>query len=682
MNNKQIVGKQEMLTEKLKAAGESYYNDSPLMSDHEFDRLLGMLTELEESSGTVLPGSPNERVGAPVKADSLMTVQHEEPALSLGKIKYKDREDLAEWQGSHEVMVSWKLDGLTLVLTYDNGELTSAVTRGDGYEGKDVTHNARYFDGIPGNIPYKNHLVVRGEALMTYSEFERINAESGGIYENPRNLASATVQMLDASASKKRKMRFMAFKMVSPKDSPETESERLRFLKDLGIETVEHTVIPSPGCSADRYKLLDKVEEFKALIKTLDYPTDGLVITMNDTSYGESLGVTGHHPRNAIALKWTDETVTGTISHIHWSVGKTGQITPVAVLKEPVRLGAGSNVQKASLHNLSIMENMPVTDADGETVPIGIGSKVQIYLANMIIPQIASCLPGDRITYPEKCPVCGTKTHITAENGIKVMYCGNHACPARVRGILENAFSKDGLNVKGLGPSQIEDLQEAGLITKYPAELYTLEKRTNGELPLELSIMDGWGEKSWENLLDAINASRRTDLRRFLFSLGIPMLGHDLSKKLNGHWKGDIEAFKHFLNGPDISVLTALDGVAEKKAMSIVDWCHSKRTDANELLMLNVLMNELDFEQNGTVANNSLSGCTFVITGAVHDYKNRDEFTASVEARGGKVSGSVSAKTTALVNNDTGSSSGKNLKAKALGIEIISEDEFIRRYGK
>lgn len=685
-------GRQAELTRLLAKASDAYYGGgNPVMPDIEFDRLCEELAKLEQEAGFAYEASPNVTVGSASKVDALQGVKHEHPALSLDKVKYADREKLVSWAGSEDVVMSWKMDGLTVIATYDDGKLVRAATRGDGYEGKDVTHNAVYFHGLPTKIPFREHLVVRGEAVMRYDEFKKISAMNGGIYENPRNLAGATVQMLDSRESRGRRIDFHAFKLVEPKpegvpfpekyDWTEMEQRRLDFLSSIGFNVVEHGTVRPDG-------ILNAVEDFRKTVASLPYPTDGIVITMNDAAEAESLGETGHHPRGSIALKWTDETKEGVIDHIHWSIGKTGVITPVAVLKEAVRLGAGSNIERASLHNLSIMSHIPKMGSEtGETVRIGKGSKVEVYLANMIIPQIASATEGEEIPVPSVCPVCGNHTSIVKNNGVEVLYCPNCRCPARTMGMLENAFSKDGLNIKGLGPSQIEDLQAAKLLTTYPAEVFTLENRTSffgGEriLPDALRKMDGWGEKSWNNLLDAIDAARNTTLKRFLYALGIPMLGNDLAKKLSAYWHGDVEEFLRFVACPDKKELMALEGIADAKADSIVEWCEHVMHDAEEHLMLHILADELTFEKEETPAGASLSRMTFVITGAVHSYKNRDEFKASVETRGGKVAGSVSAKTSYLVNNDLSSATGKNQKAKELGIPIISEDEFIGRFGK
>lgn len=709
---------QKSLTDELVSASDAYYNSGTvLMSDHEFDAKLEQLKRMEQESGTVYPGSPTQNVGA--KVDGLKKVKHEQPALSLDKVKYKDREDLKKWLGNRQAVMSWKCDGLTLVLTYDNGLLTSAVTRGDGTEGSDVTHNAMFFKGVPKKIAYTGHLVVRGEAMMTYAEFERVNSEANGIYENPRNLAAATIQMLDAEESRKREIIFRAFELVTPElkgDLIRTDGilislafmgDRLYWLERLGFDVVDYEYVDSTD-------VLQKIEEWRADIQNLPYPTDGLVFSYNNLNEGWALGSTGHHPRWAMALKWTDETYTTTIRDIEWSVGKTGIITPVAVFDE-VRMGLGSNVTRASLHNVSILKQLAHITGNAQQVPV-VGSKAEVYMANMIIPQVLSVEHTPDTTsaeIPYRCPVCGEPTALVwnPDSNTEVLMCQNKGCAAQQVGKLMNTFSKDGLFVKGLGESQIQDLLNAGLVASSPESFYDLatswgdfisnplrNETEPGYIAIEnLLKKDGWGPKKWDNLIDAINASRETTLQKFLYSLNIPLLGNDLSKKLAKYFHNSIGEFVEFVERVDegaggyddfgqeraFDILTKIDGVGEEKARNIVDWAVETTAYREKWEDFISFVKELNFpEPTSGSADSSLEGLTFVITGSVHQYKNRDEFKASVEARGGKVAGSVSAKTSFLVNNDVESTSGKNQKAKELGIEIISEEEFIARFGK
>lgn len=706
MNISEKITEQKALTEELCLASKAYYDGEPIMSDIEFDKKLDKLKKMEKESKKILSNSPTVNVGA-VSVTALKKVRHEHPALSLDKIKYKDREELLKWLGHERAVMSWKCDGSTVVLTYDDGNLTSAVTRGDGEEGSDITHNAKFFKGVPISIPVMGHIVVRGEAMMSNKEFERINAEAGGIYENARNLATATIQMLDSNESRKREIIFKAFELVTPGvDAYEYDmgsetlydlsqmAGRLAWLEILGFDVVDRTY-----CTEDN--ILSKIEEYKEKVKDLPYPTDGLVISYDDLKYGWALGSTGHHPRWAIALKWTDETVTTTVRDIEWSVGKTGIITPVAVFDE-VRLGLGSNVTRASLHNISIMKRLGIKK----------NCKAEVYLANLIIPQIESCEGGDEeFEQPTKCPICGELTAMFISPAkVEILKCVNEKCGAQQIGKLMNTFGKDGLFVKGLGESQIQDLLLTGLINANPVSVYRLRKNVAeyGQMYnryQQLMSIDGWGKKKWDNILDAIDASRKTTLQKFLYSLNIPLLGNDLSKKLAKFFAttyaetySPIEHFKRFLEYTGESTgsnpkqgyeaaydrLVEIDGVGEEKARNVVDWCYETVSDIDKYENFVALIGELDFSADikSESTGPSLEGLTFVITGTVHDYKNRDEFKASVEARGGKVAGSVSKNTTALVNNDVTSTSGKNQKAKELGIEIISEDEFISRYGK
>ncbi len=705
---------QAVLTQELAEANKAYRNSGiTLMSDLEYDKKLEELAALEEKNGFKYDISPTDKVGAEV-VSALKKVTHEAPALSLDKVKYKDRENLVKWlrdsEGHDGAVMSWKNDGLTVVATYDEGKLTQAVTRGDGVTGSDITHNARFFKGLPLGIPFAGHLVVRGEAVMSFAEFERVNAENDGIYENPRNLASATIQMLDANESRKREIRFIAFELVEPGTvdaiigfNLRYQIERFNWLLSLGFDVVENEKVNSTN-------ILDRIEVWKSSLEQLDYPTDGLVISFDDMEYGMSLGNTGHHFRHSMALKWSDETMETTIRDIEWSVGKTGIITPVAIFDE-VRLGLGSNVTRASLHNLSIMRKLGVK----------IGCKAQVYLANMIIPQLASTdNQGESLNYPEYphvCPVCGEPTEVSEDNGVRTLHCENRSCAARQIGSLMNTFSKDGLFIKGLGESQIQDLIEYGIVDATPLSFYKATTAFSSgkefsDKVVKLLEKDGWGKKKWENLVDAINTSRNTTLQKFLYSLNVPLLGNDLSQKLSRHFNDDVDAFVAFIEGvsayvnknkekfieavdnnertdelyrlsPAYKELFSIDGVGDEKTLNIIKWADETSAYLEVWQEFIGLMHELYFpEPKSEASDNILEGLTFVITGAVHDYKNRDEFKTSVEARGGKVAGSVSAKTSFLVNNDITSTSGKNAKAKELNIPIISEDEFISRFGK
>lgn len=688
-----LTKEQRELTSKLIEASKAYYhpNMAEIMSDYEFDRLREKLIAMEKESGVILSGSPTVHVGG-VSVDGLEKRKHEQPALSLDKFKYEDVEKLKKFLGGKDAFVSWKMDGLTIVLTYDDGSLKYAVTRGsEGIEGDVVTHNAVFFKGIPHKIPYKGHLVVRGEAVMTYKEFERINEKFENKYKNPRNLAGATVQMLDSEESKEREICFKAFELVSPApgklfdDPKEGMTRRMEWVASQGIDAVDHH--SHVKCE----DIVDEVEAWKEKVERLPYPTDGLVITFEDQVYAESLGSTGHHARGSIALKWTDETETTTLKDIEWSVGKTGVITPVAIF-DLVELGAGSTVTRASLHNISVMKSVP--EADQNKGHMMLGSRIEVGLANMIIPQVFSFHKGgenlSEIDVPDTCPVCGMPTKLNDSDGVLTLYCTNEKCAARQLGKLMNTFSREALNVKGLGESQIIDLLEAGLVDETAASFFRMKDHPAEKIE-SLLQKDGWGKKKWENLLAAIETARNTTLQKFMYGLNVTYLGSDLSKKLSAYWRGSIGKFVDFIDraaekpAAALEELTALDGVGEGKAAPLVEWAGVVRAGTKERKDLDDLISYLRFDTSayeGKKDDASLSGLTFVITGAVNVYKNRDEFKASVEARGGKVAGSVSKKTDYLVNNDTASMSGKNKKAKELGIPVISEDEFIERFGK
>ena len=668
-------GEQAVLTKELAEASKAYYSGGiALMSDAEFDEKAERLRKLEEESGFAYDASPTVKVGAE-GSKTLEKSEHEHPALSLDKVKYRDRESLKKWLGKRKGLLSWKMDGLTIVATYDGGRLTKAVTRGDGRIGSVVTRNASRFEGLPQEIPYKGHAVIRGEGVMTNKEFERVNAEAGGIYENARNLASATIQMPDFEESAKRGISFRAFKLVVPTpDSDEIpnagdEGSRFAWMASQGIGVTE-----SAEVSAEN--VLETIEEWKGRIPNNEAPTDGLVLSYLDAEYAESLGSTGHHPRGSIALKWSDEAVRTTVRAIEWSAGRTGALTPVAVFDE-VRLGLGSNVTRASLHNVSVMRGIPSFDGK-RGAGCGVGSEADVYMANMIIPQIRACSPG-RIEIPDRCPSCGGKTELRSRNGVETLFCPNPECPAKKIRKAAAFVSKEGVNIEGLSEGRVEYLLSNGYV-RSGVDFYRLKDRP--ELTEKLSKADGWGEKSVRNLLENVERSRKITLKRFLYALSIPLLGRDLSTKLEEYFEGDPDKFLSFVRNPDEDALARVDGIGPVKAGNLADWCRERIGDERLMDELTSLMDELEFEKPAEKAEASLKGLTFVVTGSLNSYANRDEFKASVEARGGKTSGSVSSKTSFLVNNDVSSTSGKNRKAKELGVPIISEAEFIERFGR
>lgn len=677
-----LATEQGRLTEELINASTAYYNGgNTAMSDLEFDRKVVELTEMEQASGFAYEGSPTIRVGsAPV--GQLKRVEHEYPALSLGKFKYAEREKLVEWMNGmpqfHIYSMMWKMDGLTVVLTYDNGKLTRAVTRGDGYVGSDITHNAVNFEGVPVKIPDKRHIVVRGEAVMKFAEFERVNAECDGQYDNPRNLASATIQMLDPEEAKKRKITFYAFELVTPEPvgSKGAMDYRLNTLHEMGFNVVEHIMIAN-------VEALDMIEKMKTKLPENEFPTDGLVFSVEDLESGWKLGSTGHHPRWSVALKWTDETFPTKLKNVEWSVGKTGIVTPVAVF-DTVRMGLGSDVNRASLHNISVMRQLGVRN----------GADLEVYMANAIIPQVANAENGDsEIDVPDRCPVCGAPLRIENHNDIETLHCDNTECPARQTGSLLNTFSQEALYAKGLGESQITDLIEHKAVTADPMSFFELsDAYFNGERKSVfegLEALDGWGAKKVENLMKTLREAKKTNLQKFLVSLNVPMLGKDLSKKLARLWNGDINVLLNLVKGTEedrkraYAVIKGQDGIGDVKADNLFSFINSVADNEEKRDRFLRYVSMFEFESaKPDVSGTGLDGLTFVITGSVHVYKNRKEFEESVTARGGKVSGSVSAKTSYLVINDKESTSSKTMTAKKLNIPMLSEEEFIEKFGR
>ena len=651
--------RQDQLTLKLAKASDAYYAGLPIMEDAVFDGLMEELQELERASGFAWDISPTIKVGGDV-VSGLTKVRHEDPALSLDKVKYKDRNALVTWLGDRMGALSWKMDGLTLVLTYEDGRLVRAVTRGNGEVGEDVTHNARFFDGIPLTIPFKGHLTVRGEAVMSQAEFDRVNEMAGGQYENARNLASSTVRLMDSFESRTRRIAFFAFDLVRAEG--EDIVDALHFIHELGIQTVFARFV-------DKSHLLDSIEEFRKEAPSYPFPTDGLVLTFADRGYALSLGTTGHHPRGSIALKWTDEYKTTTIRDIEWSVGKTGVITPVAIF-DPVRLGLGSTITRASLHNLSIMENMAMIGDLSKTVRCGVGSRIHVILANMIIPQVIAATEGT-IDIPDVCPVCGKPLTIKDDGRVKTLWCLDKACPVKMVKRFAGFASRDGMDIVGLSEKKIEQLINGGYIREL-ADLFTLSDKAD-----RLSAEDGWGKASVKVLLDAVEKARKTDLRHFLYSLQIPLVGHDLSGKLDKVFKGRLSELMAFIESPDITMLSEVDGIGPVKAGSFGDYVLSLKDPAKRAAF-DRLVSQLSFEEPAEDAGTkALEGKTFVVTGKVFKFPNRDALKAFIEAKGGKVAGSVSKKTDFLINNDVESTSGKNKKAKELGIPVISEDQFL-----
>lgn len=641
------------LVDTLNKASRAYYaEDREIMSNREYDALYDELQSLEQETGIVLTNSPTVNVGFEA-VDELPKERHESPMLSLGKTK--SREELRDWLQGKAAILSWKLDGLTIVLTYRDGKLAKAVTRGNGEIGEVVTNNARTFQNIPLSIPFKDELVLRGEAVITYSDFEQVNAEitdEKSKYKNPRNLCSGSVRQLNNEITAKRNVRFYAFSLVSAgeTDFHNSREEQFRFLEKQGFEVVEHYLVTE----AD---ILDRIEFFEKKIQHFDIPSDGLVLTYEDIAYGQSLGRTAKFPRHSIAFKWADELRETTLEEIEWSASRTGLINPVAIF-EPVEL-EGTTVSRASVHNISILRSLK----------LGIGDKITVYKANMIIPQIAENLTcSDNVEIPAVCPVCGGATEIRQVNEVQSLYCTNEKCAAKRIKSFTLFVSRDAMNIDGLSEATLEKLIDMGFIHEY-ADLYHLDRYQDRIVELE-----GFGEKSYQNLIASIEASRKTILSRVIYGLGIANIGVANAKMLCRYFSYDLERMR----SADVETLSAIEGIGDVIASAFVDYMK----DADNQQKIDHLMPELTLEvpvvEEGS---QTMQGLNFVITGSLNRFGNRSDLKDLIEDRGGKVTGSVTGKTTALINNDVTSTSSKNKKAKELGVPILSEEDFLTEYG-
>lgn len=635
----------------LREAGKAYYQESrEIMSNFEYDRLYDELGSLEQETGVILSGSPTQSVGYEVLSE-LPKETHESPMLSLDKTK--SVEALGEWLGSQKGLLSWKMDGLTIVLTYEGGSLAKAVTRGNGEIGEVITNNARVFSNIPLSIPYKGQLVLRGEAVITYSDFKRINDQIEDIdarYKNPRNLCSGSVRQLNSQITAERNVHFEAFALVSAGgvDFENSRAAQFRWLKDQGFEVVEYKEVTAETIARG-------VDEFEKKITHMDIPSDGLVLLYDDIAYGESLGRTAKFPRNAIAFKWQDEIRETTLSYIEWSPSRTGLINPVAVF-DPVEL-EGTTVSRASVHNISIMESLE----------LGAGDTITVYKANMIIPQIADNLTRSGVRdIPKRCPVCGGETKIRSLNDVKCLYCMNPDCQAKKLKSFALFVSRDALNIDGFSEATLEKFIGAGLIHEY-ADMFHLDRYE--EMIVQ---MDGFGRKSYDKLTAAIRTASHTTLPRVIYGLGIAGIGLANAKLLCKRFGFDFERMRH----AKTEELTEVDGIGEVLAQAWTDYFSSEKNNqiVDHLLAELVIEKEQAEEQETPV----FEGMTFVITGSVDHFANRKELQAVIESRGGKATGSVTSKTTYLINNDSASNSSKNKKAKELGIPILTEEDFLR----
>lgn len=644
------------LVERLNQASDSYYNGKgELMTDYEWDALFDQLKRLEEETGEILPDSPTNRVSE----DSIVgkKEEHEFAALSLAKTKQVS--DLVKWAEDRPIWISWKLDGLTLVVTYDGGKLTKIVTRGNGHIGTNITHLAPAISGIPGTISEKGHLVVRGEAVISYTDFEQFIIESEGDYANPRNLASGSLTLKDIEEVKQRHIQWIPFTLVYTERELTSWGERMQMVKDLGMNPVERERIDHPTTENIQLEI-DKFTE-KVTSKKNPFPVDGLVICYDDTAYAATGSVTGHHATRAgFAFKWQDEHADTVLDHIEWSCAAS-TITPVAVFK-PVEL-EGTTVQRASLCNVSECERLGIGDK---------GTRLQVIKANKIIPKVINITEVvGSFVIPNECPVCHAPAVVReSESGTKTLHCTNAACPAKQLKKFARFVSKEGINIDGISEQTVWKFINHGFIREY-ADFYKLKNYA-----FEISCFEGFGKKSVSNLLESVEKSRHTDGRHLLYALNIPLCGGDVAKKLLSRYK-----VKELIETARLSMFddefASIDGIGPEKSAKFIAWF---KDDVHFQHVQHLLSELIIEEQEPVETGNKCQGLTFVVTGDVHHYKNRNELKAYIESQGGKVTGSVSKSTNFLINNDAASQSSKNKKAHELNIPIITEDEFIEKF--
>lgn len=643
---------QEMV-QLLNQAGKAYYQDAKeIMSNHEYDRLYDELLVLEQELGITMANSPTVNVGYEVLSE-LPKERHEKPMLSLDKTKETDR--LKEFVGEKKAVISWKLDGLTIVLTYENGELKKAVTRGNGEVGEVITNNAKVFQNVPLRIAYRGELILRGEAVIGYRDFEKINEEIEDVdakYKNPRNLCSGSVRQLNNEITARRNVQFYAFSLVKADgvDFQNSRNIQLEWLKEQGFDVVEHYEVTKDT-------LEERVRFFAEHIEENDIPSDGLVLTYDDIAYGQSLGSTAKFPRDSFAFKWADEIRETTLREIEWSPSRTGLINPVAIF-DPVEL-EGTTVSRASVHNLSIMEELE----------LGIGDTIQVYKANMIIPQIAENLTRSGMDpVPECCSACGGETEIRQVSDTKTLYCTNPECGAKHIKAFSLFVSRDALNIDGLSEATLEKFITRGFIHHF-SDIFHLER--HGE---EIRSMEGFGEKSYKNLQDSIEKARTTTLPKLIYGLGIANIGLSNAKMICRAFDYDVEKMLQ----ADVEALNEIQGVGDVIARAFVDY-FAVEDHREEFFRL---LEEVKIPEEETTQEEQIfAGMNFVITGSVEHFANRNEVKEVIESKGGKVTGSVTSKTNWLINNDVESTSSKNKKARELGIPIISEDTFLKMIG-
>lgn len=650
--NESSIKKMKELGEKLREASRAYYQeDREIMSNVEYDALYDTLSALEKETGIVLADSPTVNVGYEA-VEQLPKEEHERPMLSLDKTK--EREALREFIGEHPTLLSWKLDGLTIVLTYENGELIKAVTRGNGIVGEVITNNARVFKNIPLKISFKGRLVLRGEAIITYSDFEKINETIGDAdakYKNPRNLCSGSVRQLNNEITAKRNVRFYAFSLVSAEgvDFRNSKEVQFRWLNEQGFEVVEYRKVTAET-------LDEAMDYFAEAVTTNDFPSDGLVALYDDIAYGESLGTTAKFPRNAMAFKWADEMRDTRLLEIEWSPSRTGLINPVAIF-EPVEL-EGTTVSRASVHNISIMKELK----------LGIGDTIRVYKANMIIPQIAENLTGSgNAPIPHTCPACGQETVVKKENDVECLFCVNPGCPAKKIKSFGLFTSRDAMNIDGLSEATLEKFIARGFIHDF-GDIFEISRYKD-----EIVEMEGFGQKSYDNLMESLERAKETTLPRVIYSLGIANIGLANAKVICRHFDNDLDRIRH----ASLEEVSDIDTIGPVIAGNLVAYFR----DEDNNRRLDHLMNFLHIQEDSPKQEQIFEGMNFVITGSLVHFENRSEAKELIESLGGKVTGSVTKKTNYLINNDIQSNSSKNKKARELGIPILSEEDFRKLAG-
>ena len=663
MEQNNILRMKELIIKLLEASRAYYAEDREIMSNYEYDRLYDELEALEKETGTVLAGSPTITVGYEA-VDELPKERHERPMLSLGKTK--SREELRDWLGNQKGLLSWKLDGLTVVLTYRDGTLFKAVTRGNGEIGEVITPNAKVFVNIPLVIPFKGELVLRGEAVISYADFEKINEKIEDVdarYKNPRNLCSGSVRQLSSEITAQRNVRFYAFALVSARDTAEADSQFRQGTPDIGnSKKKQFEFLAAQGFDVVEYREVDTqnveeaVSDFEDRIRTFPIPSDGLVLIYDDIAYGLSLGTTAKFPRDSIAFKWEDETAETTLLEMEWSASRTGLINPVAIF-EPVQL-EGTTVSRASVHNVSIVKSLE----------LGIGDRITVFKANMIIPQIAENLTrSGTLPIPDTCPVCGGNAEIRQVNDVQSLYCTNPDCDAKKVKAFSLFVSRDALNIDGLSEATLEKFLGRGFLHRF-ADLFHLDRYRD-----EIIAMEGFGEKSWQNLSESIKRARTTTLPRVIYGLGIQNIGLANAKMICREYNNDLNR----MMDADVKELSLIDGVGGVIAGTFHDYWQSEKNRED----MKLLLSELTIEHTEVdESTQTLKGLVFVVTGSLNHFDGRSALKEAIEQKGGKVTGSVTGKTTCLINNDSTSNSSKNKKAKELNVPVLTEEEFIKEY--